>query len=292
MVIGFQKLCEDDLSPSIQEDETESELLLHFLRPLKEKKQKDVSKLAKEISCIEADINEAQTRRLLSLKNSLILSSSYQGTLDIRQNMFLGRDELPNLVSGRNHSGLLSNISQLETAYFSIRSQIPLIEQDAEIRPDTDLLRNREYSSLLHREERSQRHLDPVGAFFDGLCKYARYSKLEVCGTARTGDFTNSANVIFSLSFDRDEEYFAAAGVSKKVKIFDYQTLCDESVDVHYPVAEMSNESRLSCICWNSYIHNYLASTDYDGVVKVLDLFFLPFWYEFGVSLCFFYLVD
>ncbi|XP_073525625.1 uncharacterized protein [Phyllobates terribilis] len=244
VISGFQKLCEDNLSPFIQEDETESELLLHFLQSAKEEKQKRVSKLKEEISCVEADINEAETRR---------------------RNIFsIGRDQHP------NHN-LINNISHLESAYFSVRSQIPLIEQDLEIRPDTSLLRNRENSSLVHSENRNQRQFDSRGVFFDGLSKYARYNNLEVCGTARTGDFNNSSSVIFSLSFDRDEEYFASAGVSKKIKIFDYQALCNESVDVHYPVAEMLNESKLSCICWNTYIQNYVASTDYDGIVKLWD---------------------
>ncbi|KAL8138803.1 hypothetical protein V2J09_004804 [Rumex salicifolius] len=270
VVSVFQKLCEDDLSPYIQEDETESELLLHFLLSVKEEKQKRASKLTEDISCIQADIIEAETRRLRM--NSSFPFYSYQDSHNIRQNISsCGRDEHPNLLSGRTHSGLLSNISHLESAYFSVRSQVPFIEQDVEMRPDTDLLRNREHSSLLHREDRIPGQLDTRGAFFDGLSKYARYNKLEVCGTARTGDFTNSASVIFSLCFDRDEEFFAAAGVSKKVKIFDYQALCNESIDIHYPVAEMSNESKLSCICWNTYIQNYLASTDYDGVVKLWD---------------------
>jgi protein suppressor of PHYA-105 1 len=33
----------------------------------------------------------------------------------------------------------------------------------------------------------------------------------------------------------------------------------------------MSNKSRLSCICWNNYIKNFLASSDYDGIVKLWD---------------------
>ncbi|KAL0297547.1 UNVERIFIED_CONTAM: protein SPA1-RELATED 2 [Sesamum radiatum] len=38
-----------------------------------------------------------------------------------------------------------------------------------------------------------------------------------------------------------------------------------------FDVVEMSNKSKLSCICWNSYIRNFLASTDYDGIVKLWD---------------------
>lgn len=71
------------------------------------------------------------------------------------------------------------------------------------------------------------------------------------------------------LGFDHDEDYFATAGVSKKIKVYDFESLVNNSVDIHYPAVEMSNKSKISCICWNNYIRNYLASTDYDGVVKV-----------------------
>ncbi|KAI5443285.1 hypothetical protein KIW84_012081 [Lathyrus oleraceus] len=87
----------------------------------------------------------------------------------------------------------------------------------------------------------------------------------------RNADFNNPANVICSLSFDRDEDYFASAGISKKIKIFDFNTLCNDSVDIHYPTVEMSNRSKLRSVCWNNYIKNYLTSTNYDGVVKLWD---------------------
>lgn len=166
------------------------------------------------------------------------------------------------------------NIDLLETAYFSMRSRIQPPEMDASRRTDNDLLRNREnWHQPQQRDEEQQNTSDQVGAFFDGLCKYARYSKFVVRGVLRNGEFNNSANVICSLSFSRDEDYFAAAGVSKKIKVFEFHGLLNDSVDIHYPAVEMSNRSRLSCVCWNSYIRNYLASTDYDGVVKVSKFF-------------------
>ncbi|GKE23950.1 SPA1-related 2-like protein isoform X1 [Tanacetum coccineum] len=67
---------------------------------------------------------------------------------------------------------------------------------------------------------------------------------------------------------DQDEDYIATAGVSKKIKVYDFNALLNDSVDIHYPAVEMSNKSKLSWICWNGYMRNYLASTDYDGVVK------------------------
>lgn len=60
--------------------------------------------------------------------------------------------------------------------------------------------------------------------------------------------------------------------MSKKIQVFEFQALSTDFVDFHYPVIEMVNKSKLSCICWNSCIRNYLASSDYDGIVKVCIL--------------------
>ncbi|KAA8520923.1 hypothetical protein F0562_011596 [Nyssa sinensis] len=270
IVSGIQKSCGDELSSSIDEDDTESELLLRFLVSLKEQKQKDALKLVEEVNCLEADIEEVERRQT---KKSLVLSCSSM-SLGAGGNRFLHREYTSSDVHSNlfpisnNELSLMRNRSQLESAYFSMRSNIQLSDSDVTERTNKELLKYRENWSLAQKDEEKHKPTDHLGAFFSGLCKYARYRKFEVRGILRNESFNNSANVICSLSFDRDEDYFAAAGVSKKIKIFDFHALFDDTVDIHYPVIEMPNKSRLSCICWNNYIRNYLASTDYDGVVK------------------------
>ena len=164
----------------------------------------------------------------------------------------------------------MRNLEQLENAYYSMRSTIDTSEANIIKRVDNDALRVRQNFHELHSDANAiDEQADPLGCFFDGLCKYARYSRFEVRGILKNADILNSPNVICSLSFDRDEEYFAAAGVSKKIKIFEFDALLNDRVDIHYPLIEMPSKSKLSCVCWNSYIKNYLASTDYDGTVQV-----------------------
>ncbi|KAG5563402.1 hypothetical protein RHGRI_005976 [Rhododendron griersonianum] len=271
VISGIVESYGDELSSSLSEDDTESELLLHFLLTLKEEKQKDALKLVEEIKCLETDIEEVERRQP---KQPLVLSGSPSKPLHSWGNRFQYGEhssfELHSkLTSGANtEMRLMKNISQLESAYFSTRSSIQLSESAAATRTNKELLEDRDGEYSAPKDEKRKKPMDRLGAFFGGLCKYARYSKFEVRGVLRNGDLHNSANVICSLSFDRDQEYFAAAGVSKRIKIYDFQALFDKAVDIHYPAIEMSNKSRLSCICWNSYIRNYLASTDYDGIVK------------------------
>ncbi|GJW80427.1 Myb-related protein 306-like protein [Tanacetum coccineum] len=44
------------------------------------------------------------------------------------------------------------------------------------------------------------------------------------------------------------KDYIATAGVSKKIKVYYFNALLNDSVDVHHPAVEMSNKSKLSWI--------------------------------------------
>ncbi|XP_044502233.1 protein SUPPRESSOR OF PHYA-105 1-like isoform X2 [Mangifera indica] len=270
----------DDMLISAAAAEAESELLLHFLVSLKEQKQKCASELVEDIGCLEEDIKEVEGKHLQKI--SSVFNRTHKECFDAREQGLCFKDSITSAavsqsfsVSSRNEASLMRNINQLEDAYFSMRSQIRLTETDTTARYfDKDLLTSRDRWSELQKVNESnmaQKSDDHLGAFFEGLCKFTRYSKFKVCGTLRNGDLLNSANVICSLNFDRDEEYIAAAGVSKRIKIFEFNSLLSGSIDIHYPAVELSNRSMLSCVCWNNYIKNYLASTDYDGVVQMWD---------------------
>ncbi|MFS7925075.1 putative transcription factor WD40-like family [Helianthus anomalus] len=207
------------------------DILLDFLVSLKEQKEKHALELHQYIQMLETDMNSFQHNNL-------------SNTLQTRMEKY---------------------ISQLESAYFSKRSQLQLSEVVSNERNDLDLLRNRERCSV------QEKHVGYSDDFLNGICKFIRYSKFEVAGMSEMDNILNSANVICSLSFDRDENYIAAAGISKKIKIFEFATLLRDYVDVNYPVVELLNKSKLSCVCWNKYLKNCLASADYDGVIQVWD---------------------
>ncbi|XP_038875784.1 protein SPA1-RELATED 2 [Benincasa hispida] len=273
LINGMANVPAAEISTSIDEEDAESELLLQFLTSLNEQKQKHASKLVEDIRYLESDIEEVNKRH----SSAKPLDKSGLSTVDRRDDLILHGGYLNSdmhsqvyRISQTNEERIAKNISQLESAYFSMRSKVDPSENDTAIRTDNDLLRTRENCYLPQKDD-ERSHSDRLGAFFDGFCKYSRYSKFEVRGVLRNGDFNSSSNVICSLSFDRDEDYFAAAGVSKKIRIFEFNSLFSDSADIHYPAVEMFNRSKLSCVCWNSYIKNYLASTDYDGVVKLWD---------------------
>jgi hypothetical protein len=101
-----------------------------------------------------------------------------------------------------------------------------------------------------------------------------------------------SNNMVCSVAFNRDDEYFATAGVSKRIRIYELagehtpcapvqagaclQVCLQDQANQHqsmpcvattpagvvsgapvggaYPVLEISSRSRLSSVCWSSYI--------------------------------------
>uniref|UniRef100_A0A452ZYU7 Uncharacterized protein n=1 Tax=Aegilops tauschii subsp. strangulata TaxID=200361 RepID=A0A452ZYU7_AEGTS len=267
----------DKAPAAINEEDTESGLLLNFLSQLKEEKEMHAAKLSADLASLQTDIVEAERRHSFRMGFSL-------GDMDVPASSNDVPGTSSNALRGASLSGLLTppgrsgiyeervmkNLQQLENAYYSTRSTIDTSETNVIKRSDNDALRVRE--NFNHRDADAMNGpTDCLGCFFDGLCKYARHSRFEVRGILKNADILNSPNVICSLSFDRDEEYFAAAGVSKKIKIFEFDALLNDRVDIHYPIVEMPSKSKLSCVCWNNYIKNYLASTDYDGTVQLWD---------------------
>ncbi|KAK2431165.1 protein SPA1-RELATED [Trifolium repens] len=104
------------------------------------------------------------------------------------------------------------------------------------------------------------------------LTTFTRYSRLRVIAEIRHGDIFHSANIVSSIEFDRDDDLFATAGVSRRIKVFDFSAVVNEPTDAHCPVVEMTTRSKLSCLSWNKYAKNQIASSDYEGIVTVWDV--------------------
>ncbi|OAY35059.1 E3 ubiquitin-protein ligase COP1 isoform X2 [Manihot esculenta] len=129
-----------------------------------------------------------------------------------------------------------------------------------------------------NQQERDKNIIDREGystglvEFQSVLNTFTQYSRLRVIAELRHGDIFHSANIVSSIEFDRDDELFATAGVSRRIKVFDFSTVLNDPADVHCPVVEMSTRSKLSCLSWNKYAKNQIASSDYEGIVTVWDV--------------------
>ncbi|XP_077251057.1 protein SPA1-RELATED 3-like isoform X2 [Tasmannia lanceolata] len=179
-------------------------------------------------------------------------------------------------------SRLMKNFKKLELAYFSTRCR--LIKPKGKLLNRSSIVGSVGRGSITRTDGSSVDNFAPkegqseglrsgwINPFLEGLCKYLSFSKLKVRANLKQGDLLNSSNLVCSLSFDRDKEFFATAGVNRKIKIFECDTILNEERDIHYPVTEMASRSKLTSICWNSYIKSQIASSDFEGVVQVWDV--------------------
>lgn len=111
-----------------------------------------------------------------------------------------------------------------------------------------------------------------LDVFRDNLVKFSRYNSLRPLATLNySSDIFNNSTIVSSIEFDKDNEFFAIAGVTKRIKVFDYGAVIRDTVDLHYPCVEMVSSSKISCVSWNSYHKGMLASSDYEGTVTVWD---------------------
>lgn len=112
-----------------------------------------------------------------------------------------------------------------------------------------------------------------LDVFRENLVKFSKFNTLRPLATMHySSDLHNNSTIVSTIVFDKDNEYFAIGGVTKRIKIFDYLAVIRDTVDIHYPSVEMISNSKISCIAWNSYHKNILASSDYEGAVNIWDV--------------------
>ena len=70
------------------------------------------------------------------------------------------------------------------------------------------------------------------------LSRFTRYNSIApLAALSYTSDLFGSASIVSSLEFDADQQHLAVAGVTRRIKIYDYSVILRDAVDVHYPSA-------------------------------------------------------
>ncbi|CAG9464588.1 unnamed protein product [Pedinophyceae sp. YPF-701] len=108
--------------------------------------------------------------------------------------------------------------------------------------------------------------------FGDGLMHFTRHRGLGVRTAVRHGDLLDLYDMVCSIALDRDEEFFAAAGVSKRIKVFDCGSVLGRVGQIQYPVVEIASRSKLASLCFNPYLKSHLACGDHEGSVMIHDV--------------------
>ncbi|KAL8166195.1 hypothetical protein V2J09_007694 [Rumex salicifolius] len=282
----------------LREKIEENELLIEFLTLMRHTKLEAATKLQNVISLVSSDIEEVVSKQRSlrkkggfssELDDEAHLSASYLPLLHVsepeeetsmgsrkRNRPGLNIQDLDSHTS--DNSRLMKNFNKLESAYLLTRRR-PSKPSGKLLTGQSPVSSNSRGSGVLTERSASNSCLKGadeesgwISPFLEGLCKYLSFTNLRVKADLKQGDLLNSSNLICSVSFDRDGEFFAAAGVNKKIKIFECDAILNEEHDMHYPVVELASNSKLSSVCWNGYIKSQIASSNFEGVVQVWDV--------------------
>ncbi|XP_010413925.1 PREDICTED: E3 ubiquitin-protein ligase COP1 isoform X2 [Camelina sativa] len=293
-----------------EEAERNMQILLDFLHCLRKQKVDELNEVQTDLQYIKEDINAVERHRIdlyrardrysvklrmlgddPSTRNAWPHEKNHSGfnsnSLSIRGGNLLGNYQnkkvegkpqgsshgLPkkDALSGSDSQSLNQStvsmarkkrihaqFNDLQECYLQKRRQ--LVDQpNSKQENDKSVVRREGYSNGL-------------ADFQSVLTTFTRYSRLRVIAEIRHGDIFHSANIVSSIEFDRDDELFATAGVSRCIKVFDFSSVVNEPADMQCPIVEMSTRSKLSCLSWNKHEKNHIASSDYEGIVTVWDV--------------------
>ncbi|XP_022142505.1 E3 ubiquitin-protein ligase COP1-like [Momordica charantia] len=295
-----------------EEAETNMQILLGFLYCLRKQKLEELNEIQADLHYIKEDISSVEKQRLELYRSKERYSGKMKMLVDdtvstkSRSSLIDKHGNGINCGTQRSQGWMSSGNSANPRADVKIQlgSQGPL-RKDAYCGSDLHsvaqsglavankrrvhtqfnelqdcyLQKRRNWRKQLYKQEdrdtkfNSGESYNPaLDDFQSVLTSFMRYSRLRVIAELRHGDLFHSANIVSSIEFDRDDEFFATAGVSRCIKVFEFSSVVNEPTDVHFPAVEMSTRSKLSCLSWNKYTKSHIASSDYEGIVTVWDV--------------------
>ncbi|XP_067894107.1 E3 ubiquitin-protein ligase COP1 isoform X1 [Heterodontus francisci] len=252
------------------------QILMEFLQEAKRNKKEQLDQLQKELNVLEEDIKRVEG--LIFNETTGLYSPVSESTHVPNLDSTVPQFEAPS----PSHSSIIDSTEYSQPPGFSGSSQgkrqtwynNTLASRRKRLTAHFEDLEQCYFSTRLSRLSDETRSVNQLEEFQECLSKFTRYSSVRPLATlSYANDLYNGSSIVSSIEFDRDCDFFAIAGVTKRIKVFEYGTVIQDAVDIHYPVNEMTCNSKISCISWSSYHKNLLASSDYEGTVILWDGF-------------------
>ncbi|RWS28591.1 E3 ubiquitin-protein ligase RFWD2-like isoform X1 [Leptotrombidium deliense] len=272
-ILSQKKKQFEETSKAIQ-----NQLLYEFLTQVRQHKQEQLDHLNKEVGLIDEDNKRVEDL----LRNEAEAVKRKGGDNGVDSSSVLERD----VLSGSEPSSSGCGIEDIDSF------NKPTLGSENNMNYYSSSLRNRRRKMQIHFDDLEQCYftnraksltlsssgddtsIDGLMEFTETLNKFTMYSSLRPLATLLyTSDPFNGSSIVSSIEFDKDNEFFAIAGVTKKIKLFEYSTVVKDTLDIHYPITEMECNSKISCVSWSSYFKSMMASSDYEGTVTVWDAF-------------------
>lgn len=265
----------------------QNNLLLEFLKHLLKQKKEQKSRLVKEVAIIEHDIEEVENKlkevhskcpTLEDVERTVGTASEGDATVSaMKKEMLDIIDNIGSTMANKKDDLLPSNGSGKHGPMSSLA--IRRRRMHAHFDDFVQCYFTSRSKDLFFGKEGADKTAKPaadttsgLNEFRENLVKFSRYNSLRSLATLNySSDMFNNSTIVSSIEFDKDNEFFAIAGVTKRIKVFDYGAVVKDTVDIHYPCVEMVSNSKISCVSWNSYHKGTLASSDYEGTVTIWD---------------------
>ncbi|XP_026472694.1 E3 ubiquitin-protein ligase COP1-like isoform X1 [Ctenocephalides felis] len=278
----------------------QNRLLYEFLKHLLELKEEQKLQIAKEVALIKKDMGEVENI-LHNVQQKCPTAEEVEKVVGSDASVVIMKQELLNMINNAVYS---SDIPRAESDSKGPNVDIEGFntgQQNYNIATSLAARRKRMYAhfddfvqcyfssrakDLYFSADSTSTKLNPkvpepettvnsyvgLDVFRENLVKFSRYNSLRPLATlSYSSDMFNNSTIVSSIEFDKDNEFFAIAGVTKRIKVFDYGAVIKDTVDIHYPCVEMLSSSKISCISWNNYHKGTLASSDYEGTITVWD---------------------
>lgn len=293
-----------------QEEELKRSLTVYFLEKLYETKERERVQLESHLEQIQRDLNKISeipslnhslgANPVLMENQSLIENHSLGTSAFLVENQSLGTN--PCLI--KNQSLGTNSLPQTIQANYPLKTN-SLLKNSLKKSKNKDSHMKRidlhlNDFSKIYLESKKQNGADFYSLSEDLLIS-SKYSKLKTLAVFHYADnfFNYSSSIVSSVEFDKDDAFFATAGVTKKIRIFNFQdtikqynesqlnleeerlrdgvvqesdseTGLDQTLR-RYPLLEMSCFSKISCLSWSVFHKSHLVSSDYEGCVSLWD---------------------
>ncbi|KAJ1826986.1 hypothetical protein LPJ56_001904 [Coemansia sp. RSA 2599] len=195
------------------ERQFEMATMRQFLLAAQAKKASEMEVLRKELLIVEEDLDYVSTQ----------LDSFAQSSEAFRD-------------SGLSRSRAVVSCGSKQNASATALDSVQVPNAPAEDSSPTDMPRNKRVDE--HFGDLESFYFDTrmrgvgeegLDEFLETLTTFARYERFKPVATLRYGDSTASTAIVASIEFDRDDEVFAVAGVTRKIKIYDYNNVIEQA---------------------------------------------------------------
>ncbi|KAI7890999.1 WD40-repeat-containing domain protein [Mucor mucedo] len=219
-----------------------NEMMQHFLGCLKKENEQTIDTLIAENGCIDNDFT------CLDNKNQTLRKRRYA---EIESN---NEEEKTNY----DQKSITPQSNQSTNTYFRGKFH------------DLTALYRTTFTTDLNIEKR-RKLMDVFSTTMYDLTKFSYFDEVDSLNYTES---SATSSIVSSIEFDRDQEFFAMGGVTRQIKIYDYNLIGQKcySNTLHCPVRSINCLNKISCLSWSPYIKSLIASSDYQGIIDIWDV--------------------